>query len=68
MGATGHAEQDLSDRSPWLTLAGFGPGGLRAEPGSIDDAVYHHDVAQPDEGSGGTTSANTRLWMPRASK
>ncbi|MXV87517.1 MAG: hypothetical protein F4117_09640 [Acidimicrobiales bacterium] len=48
MRATEHAEQRLSESNPWLTLAGFGPAGLKAEPGDIDDAVYQRDVAQPD--------------------
>lgn len=68
MGAADHAEQRLSDTSPWLTLAGFGPAGVKAEPGSIDDAVYQLDAAQPDDDSGNTTNATTPLWRPRASK
>jgi len=68
MPATDHEEQRLPENSPWLTLAGFGPIGLKAEPGSIDDAVYQDEVAQPDDDSGYTTKATTPSWMPQASK
>ncbi|MCY3893970.1 MAG: hypothetical protein OXF65_11825 [Acidimicrobiaceae bacterium] len=61
MGATGRVEQHLSDTSPWFTLAGFGPAGVKAEPGSIDDAVYQRDVAQLGDDSENTTNATAPL-------